>query len=42
MTATINQRTPIYQGRVFRLIRENVTLDNGVTADLDYKVRENL
>jgi ADP-ribose pyrophosphatase len=36
MSVRINQRTPIYQGRVFLLVRENVTLDNGVTTDLDY------
>lgn len=36
MTAKVNHRTAIYNGRVFRLIRENVTLDNGVTTDLDY------
>ena len=36
MSATVNQRTPIYNGRVFLLVRENVTLDNGVTTDLDY------
>jgi ADP-ribose pyrophosphatase len=36
MTAKINQRTPLYNGRVFLLVRENVTLDNGVTTDLDY------
>jgi ADP-ribose pyrophosphatase len=36
MTAKVNQRTFIYNGRVFRLVRENVTLDNGVTTDLDY------
>lgn len=36
MTAKVNHRTPIYTGRVFLLVRENVTLDNGVTTDLDY------
>jgi ADP-ribose pyrophosphatase len=36
MAATVNRRSQIYQGRVFRLMRENVTLDNGVNADLDY------
>jgi ADP-ribose pyrophosphatase len=36
MTAKVNRRTVIYEGRVFRLIRENVTLDNGVSTDLDY------
>jgi ADP-ribose pyrophosphatase len=36
MTAKINQRAPLHQGRVFLLVRENVTLDNGVTTDLEY------
>jgi ADP-ribose pyrophosphatase len=36
MTAKINQRVPLHQGRVFLLVRENVTLDNGVTTDLEY------
>ena len=36
MTTTINNRTTLYQGRVFNLIRENVTLDNGVTADMEF------
>jgi len=36
MTATVNRRTPLHQGRVFLLVRENVTLDNGVSTDLDF------
>ena len=36
MTAKVNHRSTMYNGRVFRLIRENVTLDNGVSTDLDY------
>lgn len=36
MTTTVNRRTLLYKGRVFRLVRENVTLDNGVSTDLDY------
>jgi 8-oxo-dGTP pyrophosphatase MutT (NUDIX family) len=36
MTAKVNHRTPIHRGRVFLLVRENVTLDNGVTTDLEY------
>ena len=36
MPATVNRRTPLHQGRVFLLVRENVTLDNGVSTDLDY------
>lgn len=35
MTATVNKCNPIHQGRVFSLFRENVTLDNGVTVDMD-------
>jgi hypothetical protein len=31
MSATINQRTTIHKGRVYELVSENVTLDNGVT-----------
>ena len=36
MTAKVNHRTPLHRGRVFLLVRENVTLDNGVTTDLEY------
>ena len=36
MSAKINDRTTIYQGRVFELIRENVTLENGATTDVEY------
>jgi len=36
MTAKINSRQIIHQARVFSLIRENVTLDNGVTTDLEF------
>jgi ADP-ribose pyrophosphatase len=36
MTAKINDRKIIHQGRVFKLIRENVTLDNGVTTDFEF------
>jgi ADP-ribose pyrophosphatase len=35
MTAVINRHEEIYQGRVFTMVRENVTLDNGVTVDID-------
>ncbi|MBC8420962.1 MAG: NUDIX hydrolase [Desulfobacterales bacterium] len=35
MRATMNQRVTLHEGRVFRLVRENVTLENGVTIDLD-------
>ena len=35
MSAKINHTSTLYQGRVFRLEKENVTLGNGVTTDLD-------
>lgn len=36
MTARVNHRSSIYRGRVFLLVKENVTLDNGATTDLEY------
>jgi ADP-ribose pyrophosphatase len=36
MAVKINSRVDLHQGRVFRIVRENVTLDNGVATDLDY------
>ena len=36
MTVRVNDRVPLYKGRVFLLVKENVTLDNGATADLEY------
>jgi 8-oxo-dGTP pyrophosphatase MutT (NUDIX family) len=35
MSTTLNSQTTLHQGRVFRLVRENVTLENGVVTDLD-------
>ncbi len=35
MTAVLNKSDFIHQGRVFKLFRDNVTLQNGVTLDLD-------
>ena len=35
MSATINKNVTLHDGKVFRLARENVTLENGVTIDLD-------
>ena len=35
MHAQVNHDEILYQGRVFKLLRENVTLENGVTVDLD-------
>jgi 8-oxo-dGTP pyrophosphatase MutT (NUDIX family) len=36
MTAKVNNRLIVHRARVFDLIRENVTLANGVTTDLDF------
>jgi ADP-ribose pyrophosphatase len=36
MPASVNRRSVIHRGRVFQLVRENVTLDNGTTTDLDF------
>ena len=36
MTAKVNNRTSIHQGKVFELIRENVTLENGTTTDVEF------
>jgi 8-oxo-dGTP pyrophosphatase MutT (NUDIX family) len=36
MTAKINSRQILHRSRVFNLIRENVTLANGVTTDLEF------
>lgn len=35
MTAKINNRHLLHQGRVFDLFSENITLDNGVTTSID-------
>jgi hypothetical protein len=32
MSSKVNNRTIVYQGKVFELIRENITLENGTTA----------
>ncbi len=36
MTAKINERQIIHQGSVFKLIKENVTLNNDVTTTMEY------
>jgi len=36
MTTIINNRATIHRGRVFELVRENVTLENGTTTDLEF------
>lgn len=38
MNAKINDRRIIHSGKVFSLLKENVTLDNGVTTDTEYLV----
>lgn len=35
MSSTINRSVTLHEGRIFKLVRENVTLENGVTIDLD-------
>ena len=36
MSAKVNNRMEIHQGKVYSLIKENVTLDNGVTTDVEF------
>jgi 8-oxo-dGTP pyrophosphatase MutT (NUDIX family) len=36
MATTINHRTTVHRGRVYSLIKENVTLDNGITTDMEF------
>jgi len=36
MSAAINSQSILHQGRVFNLVSENYTLDNGVTSDMDF------
>ena len=35
MSIKVNKSTSLYRGRIFNFLRENITLDNGVTIDLD-------
>ena len=35
MSTTTNRSVTLHKGRVFRLVRENVTLENGITIDMD-------
>ena len=35
MTARVNDKELLYAGRVFKLMRENITLENGVSTSLD-------
>jgi ADP-ribose pyrophosphatase len=36
MSATINTRTTLHKGRVVELVSENITLENGVTTDMEF------
>jgi ADP-ribose pyrophosphatase len=36
MSAIINRSATLHKGRLFRLVNENYTLDNGVTSDMDF------
>ena len=36
MSGKINNHSTIYEGRVFKLVRENVTLENGTTTDVEF------
>lgn len=36
MSAMINHRRTIYKGRVYELVSENITLENGVTTDTEF------
>lgn len=36
MSAKINKRVPLYKGKVFQLVSENITLENGVTTDMEF------
>jgi ADP-ribose diphosphatase len=36
MSAIINKSVTLHKGRVFSLMNENYTLDNGVTSDMDF------
>jgi ADP-ribose pyrophosphatase len=36
MPVTVNDRRCVHRGRVFDMVRENVTLDNGATTELDF------
>ena len=36
MSASINSSINLYAGRVFNLVKENYTLDNGVTSEMDF------
>ncbi|OQY45772.1 MAG: ADP-ribose pyrophosphatase [Desulfobacteraceae bacterium 4572_87] len=35
MPAQLNKQTTLHEGRIFKLVQENVTLENGVVTELD-------
>lgn len=35
MPSQLNKQTTLHEGRIFKLMRENVTLENGVVTELD-------
>ena len=36
MSIKVNNRTTIHSGKVFELVRENITLENGTTTDVEF------
>ena len=36
MASKVNTRTIVYRGKVFELIRESITLENGTTTDVEF------
>ena len=36
MSLKVNNRTIVYHGKIFELIRENITLENGTTTDVEF------
>ena len=36
MSAVINSSTTLHKGRVFNLVQEDYTLENGVTSEMDF------
>ena len=35
MSAKVNKSVTIHQGRIFKIVKENITLANGVSSDMD-------
>ena len=36
MSLKVNNRTIVYHGKIFEVIRENITLENGTTTDVEF------